>query len=500
MRWTHKERAIGGGSIVLVLGVVVTAAMNYGFGVALAWMMPPEQFGAVSVLMSVLLLAATVLAAGFPWSLARTVAKADGIGQAARAQADPTFRAAVLGNVGVGVLLATAFVTIQMSTGLILPGAGWGLSLLIGVIIVAVSLSSVLWGALQGARRFDGISLTQLIQTVTKVGVGLGLVALIGYGVDGVAVALLASAIAGVLWAAHCLRDRWPGWGSIKGGAASFAEAVPMAIGTTSFGLLTLDVLLLSPLGHDHGVSLAVVGVYQAAAVLARAPILLSDALSDATFTFIAKARTNREAHGSFMNTFRWVPLVFVPLQLVLLVAPDAVLGVVFPTGYAQAGDLARLITVGTTGLVVTDMLRKALFARGQARSVAMATPIGVVTQLLALIILVPRLGAPGAALSFTAGAWVTAGLLASVYIRTHRPSRLRMRTAVAWIAAAGSLALVLLAATATPRPLDLVVITGALVAYGALAVRLRLVPERDVAAVRDRLSQTLARRSPSEA
>src|SRR6476661_5844372 len=99
------QRAAGVGSVILVGGIALNAVLNYGFGVALAWLVPPEVFGRISVLLSVLLLAATVLAAGFPWTLAREVAKADGVDAAARAEADATFRAALLGNLAIGVAL-----------------------------------------------------------------------------------------------------------------------------------------------------------------------------------------------------------------------------------------------------------------------------------------------------------------------------------------------------------------------------------------------------------
>jgi O-antigen/teichoic acid export membrane protein len=484
------QRAAGMGSAVLVGGIALNAVLNYGFGVTLAWLVPQEDFGAVSVLVSVLLLAATVLAAGFPWALARTMARADGGDPEARADADSAFRAALLGNLGLGVALAAGLVVMQQITGRVLPGASAWLTWMTAAAVVLISFYSVLWGALHGTRCFDAIGLTQLAETLVKVVGGLVLVGLCGFGVPGVATALLASIAVAIWLSCRALGDRLPRRGPVAGGRA-FAAAAPMAVGTIGFGLLTtLDILVLSALGQDHGLGFAAVAVYQAAAVLARAPVLLSSALAEAMFPFIARGHSRAEAHRWFQVGFRWVPLAFVPLQLVLLITPGSVLDLLFPASYLDAAGLARAITVGTTGLIVADMLLKALLARGLATAVALRIPVAVGVQLVALVVLVPRFGGLGAAMSFGAGAWAAAALLAAAYLRQYWPGWLRMRTAVGWLLAMGALTLVLTAATLVPRPADLLLIAVGLVGYAAIVLRLRLVPEAALAAVRARLQR----------
>lgn len=492
----RTERGAAGGSVVLLAGIVITAALNYGMGVALAWMLPPSEFGAVGMLLNLLLLATSVLAAGFPWALARAVAKAAGPDAApdVKAQSDSTFRAALVGNVGLGLALAGVFAVVQLGTGAILPGVGLVPTLLAAGAIVLLALGSALLGALQGARRFDAIGASRVLEIGVKVALALALVGLVGLGVVGVAVALFAGAAVAAAWAWWSLRDRWPGRGPVAG-VRAFAAAVPMAVGTTCFGLMgTLDVLLLGGLGHGAGVTVAVVGVYQAAAILARAPFFVGSALSDAVFPFIAGAATPADAHRALMVALRWVPLVLVPLQLVLLVTPGSVLDAVLPGGYDEAAGLARVITVGTAGLIVADMLLKALFARGFADAVAGRVPIAVALQLVALFVLVPRFGAAGAGWSFAVGTWGAALLLGGVYLARFRPSRVRVGTLVRWLLAVGALTAVLAGAAVAPRPFDLLLVLVALAGYAVLAVRMKLIPESDVAVVR-RLLAKVARR-----
>ncbi len=484
------KRAAGAGSAVLVGGIAINAVLNYGFGVTLAWLIPQDAFGAVSVLLSVLLLAATVLASGFPWALARTMARAEDGGPAARADADSSFRAALLGNLALGTALATGLVVVQLTTGWVLPGAGPWLTALMAAAVVLISVYSVLWGALHGTRCFDAIGLTQLAETLVKVAGGLVLVGLCGFGVPGVAAAVLASIAVAVWMSCRALGDRLPARGPVAG-ARAFATAAPMAVGTIGFGLLTtLDILVL---GGGHGAGFAAVAVYQAAAVLARAPVLLSSALAEAMFPFIARGRSRAEAHRWFRAGFRWVPLAFVPLQLVLLITPGSVVGLLFPASYLAAADLARAITVGTTGLIVADMLLKALLARGLATAVATRVPFAVAAELVALLVLVPRWGGTGAAAAFAVGTWTAAALLASAYLRQYWPGWVQVRTAVRWSFAMGLLALVLFAAALVPRPADLLLIAVGLAVYAAAVVALRLVPEADLAALRARLRRPAA-------
>ncbi|WP_345420108.1 oligosaccharide flippase family protein [Pseudonocardia xishanensis] len=481
------ERGAAGGSVVLLAGIVVTAVLNYGLGVALAWLLPPAEFGGVGMLLNLLLLATSVLAAGFPWALARAVARRDH-GPAERAAADEAFRAALAGNVALGGVLALAFAAVQLTTGAILPGVGALATVLAAATIVLLALGSVLLGALQGNRRFDAVGATRVLEIVIKVVLALGLVVLLGIGVSGVAVALFVAAAASAAFAWWSLRGRRPGRGRVAG-LKAFASAVPMAVGTTGFGLMgTLDVLLLGAMGADYGVTVATVGIYQAAAILARAPFFVGSALSDAVFPFVAGARDRAAAHASLMTALRWVPLALVPLQLVLLVTPASVLDLVLPAGYGGAAAVARVITLGTLGLLVADMLLKALFARGFAGAVAVRVPIAVAVQLAALVVLVPRLGAVGAAWAFAAGTWTTALLLGVEYRRRFRPAAVRPTTVGRWLVAVAPLVAVLAVAEAVPAPFDLVAAVGGLVAYAVVAVLTGLVAPADLAVVRARV------------
>jgi O-antigen/teichoic acid export membrane protein len=60
---------------VLVARLALISALNYGFSLALAWLLVPEEFGKVAIVQTVLWLGAILLNAGFPWLAAIVVAR-----------------------------------------------------------------------------------------------------------------------------------------------------------------------------------------------------------------------------------------------------------------------------------------------------------------------------------------------------------------------------------------------------------------------------------------
>lgn len=486
----QRERGIAGGSAVLLGAVAATSVLNYGLGLALAWLLPADRFGVVGTLIALLLLATSVVAAGFPWALARAVAAGGGDTAA-------TFRASLIGNVGLGVILAVAFVAIQLPTGALLPGVGPVPTLLAGVTIVLLALGSVQVGALQGARRMDAVAATRVLECVAKVVLVIGAITVLALGIGGVALALLVSAAVAAVWSLWSLRDQWPGRGPVAA-ARTFVDAVPLSIATTGFGMLgTLDVLLLGALGHGAGAAAAAVGIYQAAAIIGRAPFFLGSAISEAVFPHIARARTLADAHRVTMTALRFIPLVLVPAQLVLLIAPKWALSIVLPAAYADATEPVRVITIGTVGLLVADVLLKALLARGFGGVVAWRVPVAVAVQLAGLAVLVPQFGPVGAAWSFAAGTWAMAALLAGAYLARFRPSSPQLAPAVRWVVALAVPAGAFLAADHAGTVLGTALVLLGLAGYVALAVRLGLVPADVLAYVQRRTQRTTVEARP---
>ncbi len=473
------RRSAAGGGIVLIARFGLGALLNYGFGVALAWTLTPAQFGTVTVLQNVQFFCAALLASAFPWALTAVVAKGADPGFVAA-----TYRAAFRGNFIVGAVLVVVFLIVQSTLELV-PGASLTVVVCLTLMIAALSVNTTLGGALQGERRFDGFGVMQTAEVAVKVAVALVLVGWLHLGVEGVSASFVTGVVlsAGLGWWA--LRDRLPGRGPAAWRATS-RRALSMGTALSAFGvILTIDVISLSVLGQSRGVGVEDVAVYQAALVLARAPYFVADALSDAVFPFIAEARTASEANGWFVSAYQWVPLVLMPLQLVLLLAPALPLDILFPPAYGAAAPLLRILTVGTLGLLTMEMLLKALNARELSGALAWRIPLTLAVEVAVLAIAVPLWGTAGAATGFAAASWFGAVLLGTLYVRRFRPAAPRLATVVRYLLALTPLAGALLATRWLPDLIAVAAVAAGLIAYAVAALRLGLVREQDVARIR---------------
>ena len=113
----RAEYSAAAGGVILVARFAAGAVLNYAFGIALAWLMVPSEFGTVSAVQNVLLLAAGLLIAGPPWALAMRIAQTHGDPKAT----EPEFRTALIANLAFGLLLGAAFLAAQLSGHQLVP-------------------------------------------------------------------------------------------------------------------------------------------------------------------------------------------------------------------------------------------------------------------------------------------------------------------------------------------------------------------------------------------
>jgi O-antigen/teichoic acid export membrane protein len=460
--------ATGSAAAILIGRLVVITGLNYGFSVALAWVLPTAEFAQVAVLQAVLLVSAMALNSGFPWVLAWTSANRERLGSAMVAR---VFRTSVAGNLVFGSVLGV-FVFLGLP-GLVAVGGGDGNQRLLAVAALTLplfALSSVGRGALQGNARFGRMASVQLAEVVVKVGVTLCLVEAAGLGSDAVALGFLLGAGAATVLAAWFLRDVLPRGRLDWAPLSTYLSALPLFGATFGFALLmTLDILSLSAAAGTAGVTAAVVATYQVGAMIARLPYFMGDALVDAIFPYMARHHDSVElSHGYFKTAVRRVLILILPVQVMLIVSPQPLVRLAFPHAYAGAADLIRLLALGAVGALAMTMFGKALQALGRRRAALIGVACGLGAEIVLLATLIPRLGADGAAIAYVTGAWTGAILLARSYLRAQRLTlpRLRaLRRPVRGLAVV--LPFCLLAVRLPPRA-GLLCLGVGLVAYGA--------------------------------
>jgi O-antigen/teichoic acid export membrane protein len=461
-----------------VLRFVAMSLLNYLFGVILAWLLLPEEFGRVSILQTILWLGAMVLNSGFPWTLAWSMARR----RQGKDAIDRIFRSSLWGNVAFALALSAILLALHLSGALGLGAEMSPTILLVALTLPFVSLNSVARGAMHGSSRFGQLGLVQTGEVLVKVVVGLSLVLVSGLGATAVALAFLMGAVAATAGNAWLLRGSLPRQGPLAG-LSTYSNTVPMFVGAIGFALLvSLDLLSLRALGAAAGVTAVTVAFYQVGVMLARSLYFIGDALVDAVFPGMVRRQESAvHSHGYLATALRWIGLIVVPIEIVLALNPGPIVELFFPARYTDAIPLVRLLAVGSVGALATTLFGKGLQALGRRWAAALGVMGGLAIEIVLLFSLVPRLGATGAALSFTAGSWAGTAILAWTYFRyQHVPFPPVVRV----IRYAGALAL--LAASQIPvllrpeRSSWLILILG-LLAYAVALLATRLVEPSEI-------------------
>ena len=488
-----REYSAAAGSTILVALFAASAVLNYAFGVALAWLLVPAEFGVVSAVQNVLVLAAGLLFAGLPWALARRLAETHGDPEAAK----PEFRTALIVNFGLGLLLGVAFVAAQLSGLQLVPTHSLPLDFAVAAEMPVQAVNGILVGAAGGSRRFFGVAAMQGGEILFKCIAAVFLVMVLHTGPAGIALSFLIGTLGSVLIGVRALKGLLPGRGSLA--RLSFLAASGsfwFACASMTF-LITADLLGLQVIGKAPGVTAAVLAGYQACGMLARASFYASAAFADAAFPFIARSKTLREKHRWFVTAARWIPLLIIPIQLGLILVPGPVLRLFLPDHYSGAQTLLRVLAAGTLGALITNTLMLSLLANGYGRQVARRMSIAVVVEVTGLVTLVPGHGALGAANSYLIASYAGAVLLAMLYLKALQARMPGPRWLAAYAAGLAPTAAVFALADLSPTPLAWALIVTGPCLFLFPARRMRLITDADLKvlqSLRARLKARMAR------
>jgi O-antigen/teichoic acid export membrane protein len=471
------EGSAAAGGAILVARFAAGAALNYAFGIGLAWLLVPARFGVISAVQNMLLLAAGLLNAGLPWALGIRVAQTHGDPQAAK----PEFRTALIANLGFGLILGAAFMATQLSGPRLVPTGSTVLDLMVAAEMPLLAVNGTLAGAAQGGRRFAGLGVMQGGEILLKCVVAAVLVAGLHTGPAGVALSFLVGTAGSVLIGVRTCKGLLPGRGPLAGlGFLAESGSIWFASASMTF-LITADLLGLGVADRAAGVTAAVLAGYQACGLLARASFYVGDALADAVFPFMVRSGSLQDKHRWFVAAARWVPLLVIPVQAALIAAPGPVLRLFLPHHYSAAHALLQVLAAGTLGALLANMLMKSLFAAGYGRQAGRRMPVMVVTEVAGLIILVPRYGALGAACSYLFASYMGAILLVPLYLKALQVRLPSLRRLAAYAVGFAPTAAAFAVAGRAPALLAWVLIATGTFLFIGPARRMRLITDADI-------------------
>jgi O-antigen/teichoic acid export membrane protein len=395
--------------LVMLISFGGTSVLNYSFSIIMGWLLLPGDFGWLAFAQATILVAGLVLQQGFTWSLARAVANADG------SRRDALVRGALVANLVLALAMGATVGGLYVA-GPLRPGLETGtVAAIVGLTFLFISLAATARGCAQGSERFAMVASLQITEIVCKVLGGTALV-LLGFGATGAVAGFLIGGMAATALGFYYLVGRLGVRLDGRVELPSLRLAGPMFVALLGVSLLlNLDLAALKLFTHER----ALVGYYQAGLVLANAPYyLVTVSIIQVLFVRLARLRDLTATQEAVGEALSLVVTLILPIEIVLIIAPEQALLALFPDSYASDASALQLLAIGNALLIVVAILSAAFQAVGRARVPALLLLTIVSLESLALRVVVPTREAIGAASVFAAAAAIALLALGTLYLR----------------------------------------------------------------------------------
>lgn len=245
----------------------------------------------------------------------------------------------------------------------------------------------------------------------------------------------------------------------------------------------SLDVIVLSAV-----VGAAAVGLYSAAWRYVRLGAVVAKSFTTAVFPLLTRAYLESKPQFCqiMQHTFRGMCLVAMPVIAGVTVLPTRVVGLIYKPEYEAAGPILQVLIWVLVLEFLNPFFSHILFSQGKQRLSLIVAALGLVANVVLMLMLVPLLGAVGAAWACVgSGAVATIGYL---YFTRELGLIAGLVTEMARVAlAAAGLGLVLSQVAEQSWP---VIFLVAIVAYTVLLFVVQAVRWDDVRFIRQQLFQ----------
>lgn len=347
-------RTLGRGTSVMVFLTLLASAVNYGSNLIFSRMLSTVDYGELTALLAITVIAAVPVGAA-QTMIAERVAALRASGERAKVGfliRHAVAHAAVIAGV-VAVVYAACLPLVKGALGLQQIGPAFALGPLI-VVSLFVPLAS---GVLQGLERFALLGLLALAIACSRVAFGVPWT-LAGGGAGGPLFGQAVGTLVALVVTAWVLRNYCArrGSGAATSGLRRRPDRRTLAAGAafTAFALISnLDVVMAKLFMAPHAA-----GVYAALVTVEKMVLFLPSAIAVVMVPTAAKARLN---HSSTARVLRFSALLVLAATLCVAlpaaIAPHLVLNVMFGPKYAAAAAGIVPIVCAGAGLALLYLL-----------------------------------------------------------------------------------------------------------------------------------------------
>ncbi|HUG04210.1 MAG TPA: polysaccharide biosynthesis C-terminal domain-containing protein [Steroidobacteraceae bacterium] len=403
-------RAAAAGVVWQMIGFACVTVCGYVVAVLLARNFGPAVFGVYGVVYSVLMATELMLRFGVPQALTRLIGGAPGEGSVG------------LQNTGITLTLIVnlaGFAIFWMAA----PYVAEALNVPFGTRLFRIAILDIPFYALfvtlshilNGRRQFIHTGLALCVYGLVKVAGVIFMLMTDTLSIAGALYVNLASSVVGMvlLLIPAKMRAYRP---SLKARASVVALAIPITIGEVGLQvLLGIDLWLLNALGTS--IAADIKGDYVAAISLARLPNVVAYVLTAVLVPSIARALSagERETAGRLViGTMRFLAVLVLPVCTLIAANAVEAMQLLFSDVYLPgARFLMLLVFAQGLGYTLVSALLAILVGAGASRVAAQRIYIALTIAVAANLILIPLLGAMGAALAALVSFVIAAFLLA---------------------------------------------------------------------------------------
>ena len=405
---TGRSRRVGDEAVV-VSATGMVSLLNYGYTMILLWLLPAREFAEVGSISALLLICGTIAGAALPWVLTQEVLRSKR--QRSRRQAAVTYCLFATMLQGTAAGLAACLIASHYAGNALLATAFCSVFL--------IFMAATAAGYFQGLQRFRLIAMLRVAEAATKVGAGIGLVAL-GAGASGAIAgfALGAGLVAGVGLVFMVPDIRWS-WSALAGRHLWASTQGLLAIQAGVAVLASMDVVIGSLiLGTQPAFA-----TYQAATILGRAPVFIGAALSIVIFPRMIAASDHPSV--TIRSSVRLYAQLCVPITVMTATLPAPLVGLLFPARYGDVGAILPWSALAGLVMGVVNLTTTYFQASGLFRRTTTLLTVGVVVCAALDVSGLEVHDVLGLAIAVAVGGAIVAGMLLREVTRTW-PGSLR--------------------------------------------------------------------------
>jgi O-antigen/teichoic acid export membrane protein len=282
---------------------------------------------------------------------------------------------------------------------------------LMAFIFPTYGLMSIYIGYYNGLHRFSKQSLLTISYAISKLFFIVGLSYF--FSIYGVIVGFIIAPLVTLFFGFH--------WPKKQSDTYSYRRIIRYSLPLVTYTIMatlqiSIDLFAVKAISDNNAIS----GYYAASQNVAIITLFGTSAIGQIVFpriSHLSSKNKNKDAKLLISSSVRLLLLILAPMVALIAGGANQIVKILFGNKYIYAAPILRILVISYTGIVVFSLFCSILNGSGYVKRTTLIAFIGFLTTLFGSIILIPKLGGQGAAISVGAGGAITT-VISGLYIK----------------------------------------------------------------------------------